>query len=383
MKKNLFFVLLSFFVIVIGCTKENDESSGFVTVGKTSEYLLTVEKAKELLYDFISSDVTIRSGQPLETTVTNYKVTNYKISSARMKSEAVEIESVPVYELITQSKGKTGYSIVIADSRIAKVLISVEQGSAADTLKIVPLREYFRAIPDMISNDLDSFYSKESQPGERPAVTTRDFSVTTHYAFVPTLWHQWEPYNNACPPCYLGGNCPAGCVPIALAQIMAYHRKPASLNWTAILSSPKITSNSSPTVINQVATFIAEIGEKTHTVYECYFTTTSSTYLITALSYFGYTSGGYIYYTLFDVITSLSNSRPVFMAGFNSNTSPTGHAWVCDGYKKHDYGGGDAYEYLNMNWGWEDASSNGFFIVNNPPSYNGFYYNLRIIPNIK
>ena len=36
-----------------------------------------------------------------------------------------------------------------------------------------------------------------------------------------TQWNQWAPYNNLCPT-----DCPAGCVPTAVAQIMKYWRWP-------------------------------------------------------------------------------------------------------------------------------------------------------------
>jgi hypothetical protein len=294
-------------------------------------------------------------------------------------SSIFENERVPVYEFTTQTNGKTGYSIVIADTRIAKVLISVEQGTSSDTLLIEPLKYYFRSIPEFIKNDLDKYYQKEPYP--RTDVTTRKLTVTTYYAFLPTLWNQYEPYNWACPLCYGSFNSPAGCVPIAFAQIMAYHRKPSSLNWTSILSSPTV-STSSPNA-SAVASFIAEIGDKAQTDYDCFNGSgTLSTYLISTLSYFGYISDGYKTFSLSEVILSLSNSRPVFMGGFMGASNSYGHAWVCDGYKKNDYGGGDVYEYLSINWG-EGPYSNGFYYLDNPISLNGFYYNLKIIPNIR
>ncbi len=40
-----------------------------------------------------------------------------------------------------------------------------------------------------------------------------------------TNWHQGEPYNNYCP-MGDGGRCLVGCVALAAAQVMRYHRWP-------------------------------------------------------------------------------------------------------------------------------------------------------------
>lgn len=52
-----------------------------------------------------------------------------------------------------------------------------------------------------------------------------------------------------------------------------------------------------------------------------------------------------------------------------ASASNAGHAWVCDGWKRHTYNNVTYYDYLNMNWGW-DGSSNGFYLVENPISFN-------------
>ena len=39
-------------------------------------------------------------------------------------------------------------------------------------------------------------------------------------------WAQGEPFNGLCPALASGGHCVAGCVPVAMAQVMRYHRWP-------------------------------------------------------------------------------------------------------------------------------------------------------------
>jgi len=374
--KKIFFILV-FSLTLWACSKENEESARLNEI--ESKYLISIANAKGLLLEFIGSDVTTRSGEVPETTITDCKLTQYTVSNADSKSKSFENESIPVYEFTTITNGKIGYSIVIADIRIAKVLISVEQGSSADTLKIVPLRDYFRAIPEFIVNDLKVFYQKESQIKETEDITLRRLTVTTYYAFLPTLWGQGDPYNRNCPSCGTY-NTPAGCVAIATAQILAYHKKPSSMSWNSILANPVITASSSSTVINEVASLIYTIGIKVNMSYSCYGGSSAwSDNVPIALNYYGMQYDSYQGYSLTEIASSLCNSRPVYMRGDGNYGS---HAWVCDGYKQHDYGNGEIYNYLDMNWG-EDGNSNGFYYADNPPSFNSFYSNLKIIPNIR
>ena len=46
--------------------------------------------------------------------------------------------------------------------------------------------------------------------------------------FVRTEWHQYAPFNSLVPRDSLGRECPAGCGPVAMAQVMNFMRYPAS-----------------------------------------------------------------------------------------------------------------------------------------------------------
>jgi len=96
--------------------------------------------------------------------------------------------------------------------------------------------------------------------------------------------------------------------------------------------------------------------------------------------------GGLVTFTLTEVVNSLSYSRPVYIRS-NETSGGSGHAWVIDGYRKHEYSSSEVYHYLNMNWGW-DGSSNGFYLTSeSSPSYSAggfnFYGNTRVICNIR
>lgn len=96
---------------------------------------------------------------------------------------------------------------------------------------------------------------------------------------------------------------------------------------------------------------------------------------------FGYQSALLNNYTYNNLVININSNEPVILTGFANNTTTgwwfwrtdhygSGHAWVCDGYQhttwyQCDYGGG-YYDYLHMNWGWNEVFTN-----NN--NYNGWY----------
>ncbi|MDD4114606.1 MAG: C10 family peptidase [Massilibacteroides sp.] len=240
---------------------------------------------------------------------------------------------------------------------------------------------YFNAIPEIIYGDLVAFYNKSTNKNP-----TMKSDVISYYAFLPTLWGQGAPYNSTVPYLCSNGRAPVGCVPVAIGQVMAYHGTPSNLDWTSILKSSVITSNSSQTVIDQVSNLLVEIGSRINISYACSGSgITGSQYetkVPQTLSSYGFVFTSPQNFSISAIAWSLSYSRPVLMNGWSTTV---GHAWVCDAYKKHDYGNGEYYEYLNMNWGWA-GDSNGFFYINNPPAFqtgSRIWSCIRIITDIR
>jgi hypothetical protein len=367
-------VIVSFF---LSCNKQADENL-INEDTQTSDYILSDEDAKILLSDFVENESKTRSGELIE--IGDYSVYDYQISTA------MEIETVPVFHYTLTTGDKEGYALVVADSRIPKVLAYVEKGSLSDTSFIEPLRLYVRTIPEFITSNLIDYY--EGNPQTAIPVTKAE-SYITYYCFLPTIWSQKYPYNSQCPTAMCmssvyNGRYATGCVALAIAQILAYHHIPSSLDWTSILASPTLTGSSSSTVINQVGTLIANIGTLVYMDYDCDGSGTSSSNAPAAFSSYGLATNGLVPFSISLVASSLQNGRPVYMRG--EDVSAGGHAWVCDGYKRHIYSSTEYYEYLNMNWGWGGAS-NGFYYMYSPPSFNAggytFTSNFKIIANIR
>lgn len=177
---------------------------------------------------------------------------------------------------------------------------------------------------------------------------------------------------------YTPNHYPAGCVSVAIAQIMRYHKYPVLYNWNgmAYLYSTDLT-----------ARLLAEIGVKTKTKYSEKESTAAIDDACRTLEEYGYAQSKIVEHTeLTDICGQLDNHNPVYMVGVNKDDK--GHAWVCDGYSIHNINDecevmaidkaaidrndvvtfSNMYykdrhivlKYYHMNWGW-NGSRDGFY----------------------
>lgn len=223
-----------------------------------------------------------------------------------------------------------------------------------------------------------------------------------------TEWGQNEPYNQRLSK--IDGEYPkAGCVAVAMAQIMKYHQWPTNFSWSAM--SNKETSS---TNWIHVADLLSNIGINVHMQYGVDESDAYDSDARTAfINNYHYSSSiKLVSHNVNNVISEIKAKRPVYVSGsrWDSNLEEyKGHAWVCDGYQRNssttqytlivipsDTGyfweqegtyqpPFNTYEYVHMNWGW-NGSSNGWFMDDNIAVGNRDYkYNrmdmLSIYPN--
>lgn len=198
-----------------------------------------------------------------------------------------------------------------------------------------------------------------------------------------TEWGQNYPYNGLSKANKADG---AGCVTIAMAQIMKYFQHPATYNWS---NMPDTTAT------QDTQELIRDIAQNLGISYSG---SDNDATIIDAQNVF--TSSLFQYdvqlknHNTNDVVNSLADSKPVFMTGYDTCSSK-GHAWVCEGYKRNhstikyfvEYltGSEGNYSYTSpgtpclnglgtanrtggyyfyMNWGW-NGYENGWFVHNN------------------
>ena len=204
-------------------------------------------------------------------------------------------------------------------------------------------------------------------------------------------WTQDSPMNDECPYYKNGFLYPtyAGCVAIALGQIMRYYEYPAqgmgSVNYTTDTYNIKVSSDlashtydwtkilpnyvytqSTPAERAEVAKFVFDVAAATQMDFTPSASNTQDFRAAQALvKHFGYDASLQLIDHRFYTTTEWANTlraeldaqRPVYVSGANvygSNSSVAGHAFVIDGY--------NADGFFHVNWGW-NGSSNGYYLL--------------------
>lgn len=286
-----------------------------------------------------------------------------------------------------------GFSLVSADTRDS---VDVYMASENGNLDINTL-DSSSTLSYLISCISDYQESKVSEYNE---LVSRSFNpdkdgweeVTTTTTLVEiaslltTNWTQVEPYN------YAKSNYFMGCVPVAIGQIMAYHRHPESYEGDAYYWDLILEPELSYSVCISISKLLLNIGTVAETTYvqiisdssdssdNEYGSSTSEQNIQTTFTYFDYSASTLDNYSLSTIKSSLQNSRPVFMLGVLSDDDTSAHAWVVDGYKQtkkevraYDYDGNalensdlylfnyDVYsQFLHLNTGY-GTSENGYY----------------------
>lgn len=126
---------------------------------------------------------------------------------------------------------------------------------------------------------------------------------------------------------YTPSNFPAGCVAVAIGQIMRYHEYPSFYNWNAM-------AYAYPTDIT--AQFLSDVGKKAKISYASDGSGTSIKNGCEALKKYGYSSSQVVEdKPLISILDQLRKHWPICMSG--KNKSGKGHAWVCDGFSSAFY----------------------------------------------
>ncbi len=176
-----------------------------------------------------------------------------------------------------------------------------------------------------------------------------------------TQWNQWAPYNNLCPT-----DCPAGCVPTAVAQIMKYWRWPdvtcdkvagedfsgRTYDWDNMIDNYETTSYTAEQA-DAVAHLMADVGKALGTVYNPKGSGTATDFLPLFFN-FKYNKGAAYHENLTEVMKAeLNQSRPMLYSARPFGEG-NGHELVVDGYTSNNY--------FHFNYGW-GGSYDGFYIT--------------------
>lgn len=421
MKKHPYIILLLF--LILSCNKLPELNEGNVAINKDNQHLITKGQAlnnlKKVLISFSAQEV--KSGNEVnyynimkELTLDSVKTVNrirYNVKSSEQVSQQQEL-------LYYINFKEDGYAILSADDRIPDEVIAIsENGNTSNE----DFEGFLLMTDEQRKNEVgeDFKFYNEIEDSYYCGTSFEDnmiYQVVYDYAcnaidngpiapiekknfgswiikegveqLLSTTWKQGSPFNDWCPyrrKFILFGpqqRAPAGCVPVAIAQIMAYHEYPnysyndVSIDWKALKNiNPESPEKADISVKTMAAALLKSIGDHCLVYYAYGGSFGLPSQARDYLRKIGYKN---VYKhegkSMDEIYTMLKNRKPVFIAGLAQNLlKGGGHAWVIDGYRNMErnviISGNDgsilrteveSKYYLHCNFGWGGAG-NGYY----------------------
>lgn len=400
---------------------------------------IPIEKARQTVQDALDA-MALQTKAGVGRTITE----GYLMDRSRMTKAAAEApgDTIPPYYVFNFADDQ-GYALASVDSRMSPILCIIDQGHfSPDSALTNPGQiallsrietDYRMALglpiegPDgelmeaeQYATDLNIPLTLMEYEGTDPGGLDNGHTgeggyqwieydpVATYYGTgLSTCWDQWAPFYNYMP-IIDNTRCPAGCVTIAVAQLMNYHGKDVTLDsyfvdWDIINTIGQYGNEGSLSALEMIANFVY----KAAVAMDANITPTKTGIygwkVPGFLSSLGYTSGGtQVDYDDEALKTELANDFPVLGEGYalripiqilgitvNYNYDE-GHEWVYDKYltlttKTEKLLGSRvletmySYEHLvhcNLGWGgWKNGYYYfGSYNTNLGPAYpsNGF-----------
>lgn len=336
-----------------------------------------------------------------------------------------DFEETPLIHIFNFNDNK-GYAILAGDRRMPSILCITDEGNLDKDLTsdnpglLVAMSDidtYYRLMTGMPVTDLDGNIVPYEQyatdlfvdeitpyPGYQTIdgedVYSYTYGAWQNYSTVGDLldcnWRQGTPFNRYC---FTddGQQAVAGCVPIAVGQIMYHWKHSFNYNgtywdWNKMTDIKKYSSSSSYTEgWDLVQKLIMTLGTPAN-LDATYGTSSTSAYSSNAgrtFENFGFTEGGELEDYDFTTLKNAVSNGPVLLRG-NSQKNVTvtkalgitwktettysnGHAWVCDQvltrrrlvsvYKNgtFDYSYYETQNLVHCNWGWGGTDDGYYF----------------------
>lgn len=329
---------------------------------------------------------------------------------------------------IFNNENDEGFTIIAANKDYEPLIAVTEYGNYTygEPTGVEPFDNYMKdvveaysLIPPIIPIDPDDPDDPDDPYIPEPGciVDTVQYNHVEYGPYLVTKWGQSGIYGSE------ASNGLAGCGPTAMAQIMAYHRRPSSLEITYTFREPDLELNWDELIehysgigysglngwycncgcdYETLSKLMREIGHRAGASYNDGQTSTDEYDIRDGFNNLNYTAtvNNDLVFEITswhstvksDIISDLSNRKPLIMCGVDDDE---GHAWVVDGYMKHDHkfdyyfqnydttdpsdyvyshSNENHYEVLHFNWGWNGRCdgwfSHGCLRTNNAMDYD-------------
>lgn len=386
--KNYFLLMVSLIAfLVVSCTSEPEiELISQDKLSKT-DYAVTLEDAKIDLMEILSQ-LNYHSSRAYE--APRYIENAYTTTIANSSSRSEGCSYIHVFNFANNK----GFAIMSADKRLPSLLAIVEDGSYEDiAASDNPGPKMFidkvewtlkRHIDeDPFSGGGGGGNGSGGSTGPKTVYSEWQTTVFRRDRQCKVTWHQGDNYNYYCPRDPETGelSC-AGCVPVALAQLMTIFKYPPSYNghvfhWDEMTAYPHGEMCSLSAYV-EIAQLIALLGLPANLNVD-YHANGSGSYIENiprTMEHLGYMGTGRICtYNTDSIVDELTLGYPVILSALPSKVATRGHAWLASGAMlrqrdKIELDGNDKVTsrttekewYILCNWGWDKSQLNGFYL---------------------
>ena len=294
-------------------------------------------------------------------------------------------------EIKSMQSGQTNLYVFSMEPQGFIIVSALDEVLAYSFASTLPEKEM---LPDPFIYWLDLYNERTDYLMEHPSHARKPSKNQQEVGpLLTSIWGQGCFHNEACPvevtgPCQ---HVEAGCVAIAMAQIMYYHKLPLKGNGSMTYICPTyglLSAHFSNTsyhwedmvdTVRQsnsaVAELISHCGIGAQMIYGAHSSVSSGTAALRAFQeFFYYPFATYLSRNNFSeeewtalIRQDIENQHPVYYEGKSSLGT---HAFVCDGY--------DSSGLFHFNFGW-DGVADGYYTLNSP---YGFSTNQSCIHNI-
>lgn len=302
-----------------------------------------------------------------------------------------------------------GYAVLSADARLEPVWVISDKGNL-DTKKpfdnptsLMLMKQVELAYSQNLYNIIDIIIDEltPEEPINPEDITHVEYGPWTHApgakfeALIPVVWGQSDdPYNR-----YIPKNLSqhAGCVPAAVAQIMAFHSYPRSYNWKEMVKHHPLNDplKRHSDAGDDIGRLYRDLGKSLRVQYSPKGSGAYSEDVPKTFQEFGYTNGGVLSDFSFEkvqdeLIRANGKGYPIYISASDTiiiehkhnwwrNWTETsyngGHAFVIDGISKaqrvvrvvQTFTGKELHRHyetldlLHANLGWDKDRYNGYY----------------------
>lgn len=249
----------------------------------------------------------------------------------------IDNKNVPAFYVINYQNG--GFLLLSADNRVKPILAYSEDAFFDVAVNNQPLGlfdwqanvtkniEYIRENNLKQTNEIKYQWDNLTVFNKEDPIDGCENQTIQFGPLINTTWGQGCGYNTYMPATSCTGQCSrylAGCVPVAIAQVMKYHQYPSSYNWANM-------PNGYGT--NTTASFIKDIHNVIPIItYNCTATSVADTFDFVGIfkNSFGYSTAIQANYNKYTLKQELEANRPVILTS-TGGANTGGHMWVCEG----------------------------------------------------